>query len=248
MRYAVEGSGPALVLLPGLGCDARMWSEVGDALGQRYTLVHPHISGAGSLEAAARGVGSILDEMKLRRAGVAGLSMGGYVAFECLRLWPERIPAVALLDTTAFGDTPERRSGRRETLGMLQAGNFEQVLETFVCSVLSSARGPADPVAAQLCTMARDLGQAAFAADVRAILERESYEDVLPLIRVPTLFLCGEQDALTPGSVARAMARQVPSAQVVEILGAGHMTPMENPSEVALALGSFFDQHLSRHR
>jgi pimeloyl-ACP methyl ester carboxylesterase len=93
--------------------------------------------------------------------------------------------------------------------------------------------------------MGEALGPEVFASDVSAILQRSPYEDVLRMIRVPVLFLVGEEDSLTPPEVARKMASQVPGSSVEVIPGAGHMTPLEAPERVAEILGDFFGKALA---
>lgn len=245
MEYEREGSGPPLIFLPGLGCDTRMWRQVGRTLSDRFTVVHPQTWNQGSIPAASQGLAHLMDELDVEWTGLAGLSMGGYMAFECVRQWPEKIRAVAFLDTTAFADTPDRVSKRRHVLQLLQAGHFEEVLETFVASVLAPTHCGDGPISDLMRAMGRDLGPEVFAADVEAILNRGSYEDVLRLLRIPTLFVAGEEDALTPPELALQMAAEVPGALVEKIEGAGHMTPLENPERVNQVLRSFFEEALS---
>ncbi|GAB4260106.1 MAG: alpha/beta hydrolase [Deferrisomatales bacterium] len=248
MNYDQEGTGPALVLLPGLGCDRRMWEPVAKELRRRFTLIHPHTWTLGSSHAASRALGGLLDELGWERVGLAGLSMGGYVAFECLRHWPEKIQAVALLDTTAFPDPPQRTEKRKQVLRLLDAGRFDEVLEAFVASVLHDDHLPRGPVAELMREMGRAVGPAAFAACTEGILHRGSYEEVLREIRVPTLFLVGEADSLTPPEVARRMAKEVPGARVEIVPGAAHMSPLENPARVAQALSAFMGPALGGSR
>jgi pimeloyl-ACP methyl ester carboxylesterase len=166
--------------------------------------------------------------------------MGGYLAFECLRQWPQGIRAAALLDTTAYPDDPGRVQTREQVLNLLGWGGFSQVLGAFVPSVLAPGLALDHPARDLMVTMARDLGPAIFAADMRAILERGDFQDVLQHIRVPVLFAAGEEDSLTPPAVARRMAADVPGSRVVEIPAAGHMAPLENPQFTAQLLGEFF--------
>lgn len=239
MQFETVGSGPALVLLPGLGCDRRMWGDVEGHLSPEFTVVHPHVWEAPSLQEAARGVAEILRELNLEGAGVAGLSMGGYTAFELLKGWQDRVRAVAFLDTTAFPDTPDRVEKRHQVLRLIRSGGFDEVVGAFTQSVLSAAQasGPAEKLVE---TMARDLGPEVFARCVQAILDRGDYTEVLPNLRIPSLFLVGSEDALTPPDVARRMSARVPASEVVVVPGAGHMTPIENPDVVAPALRTFF--------
>jgi pimeloyl-ACP methyl ester carboxylesterase len=217
-----------------------MWGPVTRTLARRFTVIRPEIGDCGTLAAAAEDVAAELTSRRLTRVGLAGLSMGGYVAFELLRLWPQGVRAAALLDTTAFPDTADRREKRHQVLLLARQGRFEEVLATFVTSVLAPGHAGEGPTRDLLLTMARDLGPEAFARDVEAILKRGSYEDVLQLVRVPLLFVAGEHDSLTPPAVARQMEAEVPSSRVAVVPGAGHMSALEKPEEVAELLEAFF--------
>lgn len=240
MEFTSEGTGPPVVLLPGLGCDERLWQPVGTRLQDRFTVIYPRTWGRHNLAEAAVELADLLDDAAGRPAGVAGLSMGGYLALELLRLAPEKVRAVALVDTTAFADDPERAAKRRQVLRLLEAGQFPEVLGAFAASVLAPSHADEGPALDLVLAMGRELGPEVFAAGVEAILRRVPYEDVLGLIRVPTLILCGEHDTLTPPDVARRMAAQVPGARLEVVPGAGHLSPLENPEPVARALAELF--------
>jgi pimeloyl-ACP methyl ester carboxylesterase len=240
VEYTQIGSGPTLLLLPGLGCDDRLWADVAVRLSDHFTAVRPQTWGKGSLAERARELQRLRRDLGDGPVGVAGLSMGGYLALECLRQWPEGIRAAALLDTTAYPDDAERVETRHQVLRLLEAGRYAEVLSAFVPSVLAPNTGDGAAARETMMAMGETLGPETFAADLRAILGRGGFADVLPRLRVPVLFAAGAADALTPLSVARRMAGEVPGSQVVEIPGAGHMTPLESPAATARVLDRFF--------
>lgn len=245
MRIDVYGEGPALVLVPGLGCDARMWGAVLDAMELPVTALVPRAWEARTMPEAALGIRAALDERGVTRAFFAGLSMGGYVVFECLKRLPEMVRAAALLDTTALPDTEERTAARNRVLKLLEAGKFDDVLGTFASSVLW-AEGAQAPVARQtLMAMARALGPEAYARSAAAIRDRGSYLPTLQATQVPLLFLAGAHDTLSPPALASEMARMARHAQAVVIPDAGHMTALENPAAVAAAFDDFFRRFLA---
>lgn len=244
MEYTQNGTGPTLLLLPGLGCDDRLWQAVAERLSGRFTVVQPRTWGRGPLVERARELETLAGSLGGGPVGLAGLSMGGYLAFECLRQWPQGIRAVALLDTTAYPDDGERVETRRQVLRLLKAGKYAEVLGAFVPSVLAPGLAEEHPARELMFDMAVGLGAETFAADLQAILGRGGFADVLPHIRVPALFAVGAEDTLTPPTVARRMAAEVPGSRLVEIPDAGHMAPLENPEATARLLDEFFTQAL----
>jgi len=246
MEFQREGKGPPVFLLPGLGCDERLWRPVGEQLRGRFTVVYPQTWGRASLPETATELVALLDTVAGGRAAVAGVSMGGYLTFELLRQAPEKVWAAALVDTTAFPDAEDRAATRRQVLRLIREGRYPEVLRAFAESVLPAGRGAGNPTFDLVLSMGEELGPEVFAAGVTAILQRGDYSDVLRLVRVPTLFLCGEADALTPPAVSRRMAGEVPGARVEVVPGAGHLAPLEVPGRTAAALGTFFDGALAR--
>jgi len=239
METRIQGAGPVLVLIPGLGCDDHLWLPVGERLAREFRVVYPSVWGRGSLGRAAEELVEVLDRIEAPRAFVAGLSMGGYITFELLRRRPDRIAAAALVDTTAFGDTPERRAKRDQVLDLIRRGGFEQVLEAFAASVLAPYHRDGS-LRDLVVEMGRAVGPEAFAADVAAIRDRGSYEDVLEQADLPLLFAAGEDDDLTPPEVAERMSRMARQARHAVIPRAGHLSPLENPDATARVLGEFF--------
>jgi len=234
------GEGEPLVLVPGLGCDGRLWGPVVDRLTRPYRIIVPRVWEAGSLALAAEWVAEELEAANCPKAWLAGLSMGGYVAFELLRARPDLFRAAALLDTTAYPDEPERREKRLKVLKLLSQGRFEDVLAPFVRSVLWNG-GPREALSKEtLLRMCHDLGMESYGRSMRGIMNRGDYRDVLQNCVVPMLFLAGEHDTLTPPGVSAKMAATAKKAQAYSIPEAGHMTALENPGAVTFALESFF--------
>ena len=98
-----------LVFIPGLNCTAALFGPQAEALVSRHSIVHADVTRDPTIAAMARRVLETAPE----RFAVAGLSMGGYVAFEIMRQAPQRVTRIALLDTSARPDTEEAASYRR---------------------------------------------------------------------------------------------------------------------------------------
>jgi hypothetical protein len=141
------------------------------------------------------------------RFALAGLSMGGYVAFEILRQAPERVSRLALLDTTAAPDSPERALQRRRSLAILKRGRFlgvtQQLLPTLV-----HPRHVHGPVGQAVQAMAQRVGPEAYRRQQTAILHRPDSRPLLPTLTQPTLVLGGADDALTPRRWCRPWPRR----------------------------------------
>ncbi|ONG44647.1 alpha/beta hydrolase [Pseudoroseomonas deserti] len=219
-----------LLLLPGLLCDARLWRDVVAGL---------EAPGPGKL-AECRVADLTRDDtlraMALRvlegapdRFALAGLSMGGYVAFEILRLAPERVTHLALFDTSARADTPEAARKRRGLMALTRTGQFRGVTPRLLPSLLhpDAVDGP---LGHEVRAMADRVGREAFLRQQLAILQRPDSRPLLPDIACPTLVAVGEQDILTPPELAEEIAAGIPGARLVRIPGAAHLPTMEQPA------------------
>lgn len=219
-----------LLLLPGLLCDARLWRDPVAALAGLADCQVADLTRDDTLHGMAR---RALEQAPPRFA-LAGLSMGGYVAFEILRLAPERVTRLALFDTSARPDTPEAARRRRGLMALTRTGQFRGVTPRLLPSLLhpDAVDGP---LGHEVRAMADRVGREAFLRQQLAILHRPDSRPLLPTIAVPTLVAVGEQDILTPPELAEEMAAGIPGARLARIDGAGHLPTMERP-EAASAL------------
>ena len=162
--------------------------------------------------------------------------MGGRVALEVWRQAPERVTALALLNT---GVHPPRES-EFETRGLLVRLARRYVMAALADEWLPPMMGASPDRVAQVMPALRAMVQRStvesFAGQINALLLRPDARPVLPSITVPTLLLSGTNDTWSSLSQHADMQRSVPRSTLVEIAGAGHMSPIERPDAVARAL------------
>jgi pimeloyl-ACP methyl ester carboxylesterase len=218
---------PALLLLPGLLCDARLWRDQVEGL-----------AGLATCQVADLTQDADLGAMALRalaaappRFALAGLSMGGYAALEIMRRAPERVTHLALLDTSARPDTEEQARRRRGLMALTRSGQFKGVTPRLLPSLLHPDHVDG-PLGHDVREMAERVGREAFLRQQQAILQRPDSRPLLPAIRVPTLVAVGEQDILTPPELAEEMAAAIPGAELARIPDAAHLPTMEQPAAV----------------
>lgn len=223
----------ALVLVPGLLCDERLWRQQAEGLADlAHPTVIPSVTRHGSVQRMAR---AILEEAP-ERFTLAGLSMGGYVALETMRQAPERVEALALLDTSARSDTPEQTATRLELVELARDGRFDEVWRMVLPKVVHPGRVEDPGIVAAVEGMAHAVGPAAFERQERAIIERPDSRGNLPDISCPTLVLCGREDSLTPVHLHEELAGGIPGASLRVVEHCGHLSTLERPEEVTEAL------------
>ena len=224
-----------LVLVPGLLCSARLFGPQVAALwrfGAVIVVDHRHDDEIGKV--AAR----ILTEAPPRFA-LAGLSYGGYLAFELMRQSPERIERLALLDTSARPDTPEQTAARYAFIEMAEQGRFSEVVETLTPRFLQASRREEPALKEILHAMAVDVGAAAFVRQEKAIISRPDSRPFLPQIRCPTLVMTGDSDDLTTPEMAQEIAGGISGAKLAIVPDCGHLSTLERPEAVNVALAEW---------
>ena len=221
-----------LFLLPGLLCDETLWHRQVEGFTDIAAPLVADLTKDDSLAGMARRVLAQAPE----RFALAGLSMGGYVAQEIMREARERVVKLALLDTSARADTPEQTARRRGLLELSQKGEFKGVTPRLFPTWVHPARSEDAALLEIVAGMAKHVGKDAFLRQQTAIMGRPDGREDLRRIGIPTLVLCGRQDAATPLPLHEEIAGLVPGAKLEVIEDCGHLSTLEKPVSVTAAL------------
>ncbi len=223
---------PPLVLLPGLLCDEALWAHQTETLADIADITVADMTQDDTIEGMAERVLAGAPET----FALAGLSMGGYAAQEIMRQTPERVERLALLDTSANADTPDRKEQRQGFIAQLGLGGFQGVTSKLLPFLIYEDRLEDDALVAVIKASAQNVGPEAFTRQQHAIMSRPDGRKDLKKIACPTLVLCGRQDALTPLAQHEEMAAAIPGARLVIIEDCGHLAPLERPRTVSAAM------------
>lgn len=222
-----------LILIPGLAGDAQMWQAqllaMPMALKPVVTDVHQRHT---TLQDMAQ---ALLDE----QAGdliLCGASMGGIIAMEALRQAPRRIKALALLGTTARPETDEMRALRESAVALFAQGRVNEVIEPNVAFAFHPLQAANKALVQSYLDFVSRAGAHQLIRQNQAIMARPDARLHLPLIRCPTLVICGDADQLTPPECSQEIAALIPGAELVMVPQCGHMLTMEQPETVNAAL------------
>lgn len=223
-----------LVLLPGLLCDGALWASQVAALSDVAECWIPESLAQGSMHAMAH---AVLRDVPFDRFALACLSMGGYVCMEIMRQAPQRISAFGLLDTRATADSPEETQRRHDLMRLAQtARGFQPVTTRMLPLLVHNSRLGDSALVEVVRGMAQRTGIDAYVRQQQAIISRPDSRADLKQIVVPSLVLCGRQDVLTTMSDHQEMACLIPGAEFVIIEECGHLSSLERPDEVNVAL------------
>lgn len=255
MAYVERGEGDPMVLLHAFPLNSRMWAHQAEALaGLRpsWRVITPDYPGFGrsphppaqpDVRYYAEQVGELLDKLELDRIVLGGISMGGYVAFACLRLFPERVRALLLANTRPEPDDEDAREARRETARKVAEEGVEGLLELQLERLLapSTLKNNKDVVESVRDMILESSPDGAVAA-LGAMRERPDSTDLLGKISVPTLVIGGAEDPLSTPEIMRGMADKIPNSRHVTLPGAGHLSNLEDPEGFNTAVREFLEE------
>jgi pimeloyl-ACP methyl ester carboxylesterase len=247
LAYEERGSGPVLLFVHGFPFDRTMWIAQLAGLAKMRTAVAVDLRGHGlsntmsgsdfSMDLFADDIAKTLDVIGAEQADLAGLSMGGYVLFSFWRRHPNRVRSLILIDTKAEADTEEGKAGREKTAELVAEKGMQPLYETLGPKVVGSS--PSVEVQDKVKEMFLNTAPEIAAADSLAMRDRADSTGDLASIKVPVLWMHGEEDVLMPLEGARASAEKLPDATFVTIPKGGHVSPMENPEAVNTAITNF---------
>jgi pimeloyl-ACP methyl ester carboxylesterase len=232
---ATSSNGLPVVLVPGLLCTARLYAEQIPALWRFGPVTVADHTRDDSMEAIARRILAAAPP----RFALAGLSLGGYIAFEIVRQAPERVAKLAILDSRVGAELPAQTATRLPLIELAKTGRFAEIPDRLFPVFVHRDRLGDAGLKSIVRTMAEETGPEAFLRETQAIMTRADALPVLSTIACPTLVLVGDGDQLTPPKLAEEIAASVRGAHLVVIPDCGHLSTLERPEAVNKALGEW---------
>lgn len=219
-----------LLLIPGLVCDAAVWRHQVAHLGDIAEVSVPPVTKGETMAEMAR----IVIDAAPQKFALAGFSMGGYIALEILRQAPERVTRLALLDTSARTDTPQKAAWRRTAVAACERGEFASVIAGMM-PVLLHPDQQQGLLPQFVREMAARVGVEAFVRRHRAISMRQDARDLLRAAKQSVRAICGREDGMSTIAEHIEIAELAPHGRFSIIEECGHMTILERP-QAATAL------------
>ena len=225
-----------LIFVPGLLCSSDMWLAQISAFEEHYDLYLFDHTAHDNLPDMVR---AFLKDAPGSFA-LAGLSMGGYIAFEVMRQASDRVEKLVLLDSNARADREPQIKMRQELIQRAGKEDIRDIAQELTEYLIHPEQMKNAELCGRILDMASEVGAGAFQKQQKALMGRPDSREFLPEIKCPTLIICGEQDMLTPPKVHQEMADLIPGAEMHIIADCGHLSTMERPDEVNRLMSEFF--------
>jgi len=249
---------PIIIFIHGFPLNKTMWDSQVNALKENYRVISYDIRGHGdseagneefSIELFVSDLLHLMDALKIDKASLCGLSMGGYIALNAIENYPERFEAVVLSDTQCIADSPETKEKRIKTIKDIQKDGIEKYAEDcvgifFVPESLITKEREVDAVKKMIMkTSLQSLYKT-----LLALYAREATCNKLPEITIPVLFIVGEEDKITAPEASELMHEKIKNSTMHVIEQAGHLSNLEKPDEFNEQLKTFFALVYKKHK
>lgn len=246
--YDDVGNGVPVVFLHGFPHHRGLWAPQVNALIDRARCIAPDLRGFGesgtrapwTVDQYADDVAGLLDVLRVERAVVAGLSMGGYVALAFWRRHRRRVRGLVLADTRAGADSEEGRQKRQEMIALARREGSEAIADAMLPGMIGKSTRERHPeVAEDVRRMLASARVPGIVGALEAMMARPDSTPTLATIDVPTLIVVGDEDVLTPPRESEAMHAAIRGSRLEVITGAGHVSNFERPATFNHVLSEF---------
>jgi pimeloyl-ACP methyl ester carboxylesterase len=178
-----------------------------------------------------------MDALKMEKAIIGGMSMGGPVVFEMYREAPKRFSGMILMDTTAVPANLAESGLWKGIAAMVEEKGVDSLVPVLMKDMLTGpTRLNNEAPVETLGTIVKNASKEAAIAGATALANRPDSQPTLDKINVPTLVIVGIEDTIYPIAMAKDMAKAIPGAELALIDRAAHASMIENPDQVNKAI------------
>lgn len=250
MRCQIEGEGPAVVLIHGLGQRLEDWKWQKEALVRNgYRVLVYDLRGHGesgwnaeedvTIHTYADDLQQLLQQLSIDKAHVVGLSMGGAIAQAFYRSYPNKVLSLVLAATFCYFPEDVKQASLESRFTYIDQGKMEELAE-IIANRSFTEKAPRELIEHTKKVISAN-NPAAYRASMIASVNADS-RDMLATISVPVLIIVGEGDLTTPPELSRYLHEHIKGSQLVVLPEARHILTQEQPESFNQTLLSFFEQ------
>ncbi len=240
LKHEEAGKGFPLILIHGFPHNRSLWADQLFGLCDRCRVIAPDLRGFGqspptgpwSMESFADDIAELMERLDIESAVIGGLSMGGYVAFEFLRKYGERVNSLILANTRPGADSDEGKMKRRDMQRVAQTGGAIAVADAQIMGMVGKTTRESHPeIVQRMHAMMESAPVEGIVGALEAMMNRRDSTPMLADISVPVLIVTGEEDALISPKESRAMHEAIPHSTLAIIPKVGHVSNVEDHIE-----------------
>ncbi|MDD4993892.1 MAG: alpha/beta fold hydrolase [Paludibacter sp.] len=252
VSYTDHGSeqSPVIIFIHGFPLNKTMWDNQVNALKEDYRVISYDIRGHGesdigtddfSIELFVTDLLHLMEELKIEKASLCGLSMGGYIALLAIEKYPERFDALVLCDTNCIADPPQVKQKRLDTIQQIKSFGVERYVNNSIENLFAPQSFSGNiPAISDVKEMILNTTELSLSKTLLALSQRKETCSKLSEITLPVHFVVGEEDKITPPKAAEVMQQKIKNSTMHIISHAGHLSNLESPDEFNEQLKTFF--------
>jgi 3-oxoadipate enol-lactonase len=251
VSYTDEGQheSPVIIFIHGFPFNKSMWNLQQEELKENYRVITYDIRGHGnsdagtgefSIELFVKDLLNLMDELKIDKTVLCGLSLGGYIALNAVENYPERFNALILSDTQCTADTPEAKEKRIKAIESINKAGVEKYADESIKNLFSPESFMLRKAEiAAVREMIVKTSEQSLCNTLNALSVRKETCSKLTEIKMPVLILVGKEDKITPPAAAQFMFEKIRGSFLKIIEHAGHLSNLENPGEFNIQIKKF---------
>lgn len=250
VSYNDEGKNgaPAIIFIHGFPFNKSMWNKQVEAQKDNYRVIAYDIRGHGNTETGngdfsidlfVKDLLALMDNLKIDKTMLCGLSMGGYISLNAIENYPQRFNALILSDTHCIADTPEAKDKRMKAIESIRKSGSEKYADESIKNLFApESFSSRKEEIAFVREMIIKTSEQSLCKTLLALSDRKETCSKLSEIKVPVLIMVGKEDKITPPAAAQLMHEKIKGSFLHIIEHAGHLSNMENPFD--------FNEHLKK--
>jgi pimeloyl-ACP methyl ester carboxylesterase len=248
LTFEDQGRGPSVVLLHDSFLGADCWhAQIPPLIQAGFRVIRPDFSRdeetSGDIGRFSDKIISLLNYLGIGRAAVCGMGMGGTILFDLLERYSARVVGACFIATRPVTDDIHETARRAELISGLERGEGLSVRNELL-KMLVPDRGMnhAESFKQAVLDIANRSSDHAILNGLQALSRRKDYTRLLHHLKLPTLVIGGEQDAICHPGHTEILACKLPSCALSINLNAGHLIPLEQPDRFNTLLLDFLLQ------
>ncbi len=235
------GGVPVLIFIHGFPFNKSMWYKQMSEFKDKFRVISYDVRGHGNTEEGdaaftidlfALDLIGFMDALKIDKAILCGLSMGGYIALRAITNFPERVEGLILSDTNCIADTPEAKEKRLKSIDTIKENGMEWYADVSAKNLFAPGSFTTNTAEIEFVKeMILNTSQKSIYHTLQALSTRKETCSKLLQIKVPVLILVGKEDKITPPEASQRMHETIVGSFLKIIKGAGHLSNLENSTE-----------------